>query len=93
MHLQTAKHYDVDMDWTHGFTYAQIKWHRSRIQKLIHLLHDMYDDQALPMMFRTRQIRKQAKWGGMLKIFQLDQSCRAIAKKMGLRCVDERRIW
>lgn len=83
--LQVAKRYNVSMDGTHGFTYAQIKWHRSRIQKLIHFLHDMYDDQALPMMFRTRQIRKQAKWAGMLKIFQLDQSCRAIAKKMGLR--------
>lgn len=83
--LQVAKRYNVSMDGTHGFTYAQIKWHPSRIQKLIHFLHDMYDDQALPMMFRTRQIRKQAKWAGMLKIFQLDQSCRAIAKKLGLR--------
>ncbi|KAJ9118872.1 hypothetical protein QFC24_006071 [Naganishia onofrii] len=82
---ELAQHYNISMDWTHGFSYAQIKWHRSRIQKLITFTREWFNDPSIPMMFRTRQIRKQAKWGGLLKIFQLDQSCRAVAKAMGLR--------
>lgn len=83
--VQTSRHYDIPTDDIHGFSYALIKWHRMRMQKLIHYLREMFADETLPMMYRTRQIRKQAWGGGMLKIFQLDQSCRAIAKKLGLR--------
>jgi hypothetical protein len=82
---QVTKHFDINMTGIHGFTWSQIEWHRSRFQKLIHYLRDLYQDDTLPMMFRTRQIRKQANYDGMLKIFQLDQSCRAIARAMGLR--------
>ncbi|GHJ86849.1 hypothetical protein NliqN6_3251 [Naganishia liquefaciens] len=82
---QSSQHYDIPVHDTHGFSYAQIRWHRMRMQKLIHHLRDMYGDETIPMMYRTRQIRKQAFGGGMLKIFQLDQSCRAVAKNLGLR--------
>ncbi|KAJ9098113.1 hypothetical protein QFC21_004442 [Naganishia friedmannii] len=82
---ELAQHYNISMDGTHGFSYAQIKWHRLRVQRLISFTREWFNDQSIPMMFRTRQIRKQAKWGGLLKIFQLDQSCRAVAKEMGLR--------
>jgi hypothetical protein len=39
--------------------------------------------QDRPLMFRTRQIRKNQN--GQMTIFQLDQSCRAISKELDLR--------
>ena len=39
----------------------------------------------IPLMFRTRQIRKSDYHDGILKIFQIDQSCRAVAKELGVR--------
>jgi len=44
-------------------------------------------DSNTPIMFRTRQIRKDRDDGGVatLRIFQLDQGCRAVAKDMDVR--------
>lgn len=36
-------------------------------------------------MFRTRQHRAKNKWGGVLKIAQIDQSVRAVARDLGVR--------
>jgi hypothetical protein len=38
-----------------------------------------------PMMYRTRQHRAKNRWGGTLKIAQLEQSNRAITREMGVR--------
>jgi hypothetical protein len=40
---------------------------------------------SVPMMIRTRHIRGGTQPWGMLKIFQLDQGCRAVAEGMGVR--------
>lgn len=51
---------------------------------MIKAIREMYGEE-LPLMFRTRQIRSQTKAFNLLKIFQLDQGCRAVAKEMGVK--------
>jgi hypothetical protein len=67
---------------TPGFFYTELQWHRSRVHKFINTIRGLYG-QDTPLMFRTRQIRKNQN--GQMTIFQLDQSCRAISKELGLR--------
>lgn len=68
----------------HAYFWSEIAWHRGRVRKMITSIRDMYGAD-LPLMFRTRQLRLQTKWDSMLKIFQLDQGCRAIAKEMDVK--------
>jgi hypothetical protein len=82
-------HYTTDRtDGLHGFFYEELKWHRSRIQEFIVYIREMFGEEV-PLMFRTRQHRAKNKWGGVLKIFQLDQSIRAVAREMRVRYVGE----
>lgn len=37
------------------------------------------------MMLRTRHIRENTQDWGLLKVFQLDEGCRAVARGMGVR--------
>lgn len=39
-------------------------------------------------MFRTRHFRKDNLWNRVLRIFQLDQSVRAIAEELGVKLFD-----
>lgn len=52
--------------------------------ELIQFFRGMYGDEA-PMMLRTRQHRGMDEHGGKLKIAQLDQSLRSIAKEMDVK--------
>jgi hypothetical protein len=84
-HGQQVGHYTTDeTDGAHGFFYEEIKWHRARIQEFILYMREMFGEDV-PMMFRTRQHRARNRWGGVLKIAQIDQSCRAITKEMGVK--------
>lgn len=67
----------------HGFFWSEVSWHRGRVRKMITAVRDMFGP-ALPLMFRTRQIRLETNKFNMLKIFQLDQGCRAVAAEMGV---------
>lgn len=84
-HGMQVGHYNTDpTDGLHGFFPNELKWHRSRIQEFITYIRSMFGDDV-PLMFRTRQHRAKNKWGGVLKIFQLDQSIRAVTRAMGVR--------
>jgi hypothetical protein len=39
----------------------------------------------VPLMFRTRQFRRNVRNGAGIRIFQLDQGCRAVARDMGVK--------
>jgi len=96
--VMSSLFWDEDLLWSHawrlelsskkhpeyGFTYREIQWHRSRFHELINLVRGMWG-QDVPLMFRTRQHRLYNHDGGVLKIFQFDQSCRALAKEVGVR--------
>jgi len=61
-----------------------MNWHRSRVHSTILSIRQHWGID-LPLMFRTRQLRKiDSKWS-LLKIFQLDQSCRAVAKELDVK--------
>jgi hypothetical protein len=78
-------HYSTDpTDGLHGFFYEELKWHRSRVHELIVYLRSMFGEDV-PLMFRTRQHRAKNRWGGVLKIFQLDQSLKSLARETGVR--------
>lgn len=84
-HGMQVGHYSTDpTDGLHGFFYEELKWHRSRVRELIALIRQMYGENV-PLMFRTRQHRAKNRWGGVLKIFQLDQSIKTVAREMGVR--------
>ena len=51
---------------------------------MIKTVQDMFGKDT-PLMFRTRQLRSSASDFNMLKIFQLDQGWRAVAKEMGVK--------
>jgi len=36
-------------------------------------------------MFRTRQLRKKDENFSIMKIFQLDQSCKSVARELGVK--------
>ncbi|KAG9008586.1 hypothetical protein FRB95_001310 [Tulasnella sp. JGI-2019a] len=82
-----AKH----LNSTHGghspLTYSEINWHRSRVHALISKTRQLYGSQV-PIMFRTRHLRKDNRWNRVLRIFQLDQSVRAIAEELGIKLFD-----
>jgi len=84
-HGMQVGHYTTDpTDGLHGFFYEELKWHRMRVRELIVLIRTMYGEKV-PLMFRTRQHRAKNRWGGVLKIFQLDQSVRTVARELGVR--------
>lgn len=66
-----------------GNFYRELVWHRSRVVELINWLKDRYGH-GVPLMWRTRHIREKNNHGGKLKVYQIDQSNRAVAKEMGL---------
>ena len=52
--------------------------------ELIQFFRGMYGEEV-PVMLRTRQHRGMDEHGGKLKIAQLDQSLRSIAKEMDVK--------
>jgi len=67
-----------------GFLYNQIAWHRSRGQEIVAYLRELYGPR-LPIMYRTRHLRKMVGDSHVLHIFQLDQSWRTICNALGLK--------
>ncbi|WWC72341.1 uncharacterized protein I206_106303 [Kwoniella pini CBS 10737] len=67
-----------------GFLLGQIQWHQIRLSQLFTYLRTIYHED-LPLMFRTRHIRSNMKYGGGLKIVQLDQGAREVCEKMNVR--------
>lgn len=67
-----------------GYTYPELSWHRSRLRGFVHHLRSRFGADT-PLMLRTRQFRKRDKDHGQLKIFQLDQSARSVAREEGVR--------
>lgn len=65
-------------------TYSEINWHRTRVHALIAKTRQLYGPKV-PIMFRTRHLRKNNGWNRVLRIFQLDQSVRAIAEELGIK--------
>jgi len=64
--------------------WPEIEWHRSRVHKLILTIRDLYGNDVA-LMFRTRQFRRNLSHGGGVRVFQLDQGCRAVARDMGVK--------
>ncbi|RSH79695.1 uncharacterized protein EHS24_009347 [Apiotrichum porosum] len=73
-----------DVGEAHGYLWNEIAWHRGRVRELIQFMRGLFGSD-LPLMFRTRQLRLQHDHFKVLRIFQLDQGCRAIAKEMAVR--------
>ena len=68
----------------HGYFWDELAWHRGRVRKLITKMRDVFG-QDLPLMYRTRQLRAHTEHDEMLKIAQLDQGWRALARELGVR--------
>ncbi|KIO26215.1 hypothetical protein M407DRAFT_243785 [Tulasnella calospora MUT 4182] len=66
------------------FTYTELVWHRSRVHAMIHYTRQLYGPK-IPIMFRTRHFRFDNNWNHILRLFQLDQSVRAIAAELGIK--------
>jgi len=84
---QHRAHYKFDASLTtpqNGFNFAEINWHRIRVRDAIFQLRQLWGENV-PLMFRTRQLRKKDENFSILKIFQLDQSCRSVAKELGVK--------
>ncbi|KAI9632418.1 uncharacterized protein MKK02DRAFT_40720 [Dioszegia hungarica] len=77
-------HYSHRVRKAPAFAYNELAWHRSRFRQLITHLREMYSP-SMPMMVRTRHIRLITGWWLQLKIQQLDQGCRAVARGLGVR--------
>ncbi|KAG8978390.1 hypothetical protein FRC05_010635 [Tulasnella sp. 425] len=78
-----ARHYNI----THQdspFTYTELVWHRSRVHALIHYTRQLYGTK-IPIMFRTRHFRHDNSWNHIWRVFQLDQSIRAIGEELGIK--------
>lgn len=78
-----AKLTHLDRGNNHGFLFNELAWHRSRLRELIDFVRANYG--TPPIMYRTRQIRKHTAHDELLRIFQLDESCRAVALEMGVK--------
>jgi len=65
-------------------TYSEINWHRSRVHSLIARTRQLYGSNV-PIMFRTRHFRIDNQWNRIIRIFQLDESVRAIATELGVK--------
>lgn len=84
---QHRAHYKFDLSLTtpqNGFTFAEIHWHRIRVRDAILQLRKLWG-QDVPLMFRTRQLRKKDENFSIMKIFQLDQSCKSVARELGVK--------
>ncbi|KAG9019645.1 hypothetical protein FRB90_011991 [Tulasnella sp. 427] len=78
-----ARHYEISRQDS-PFTYTELIWHRSRVHALIHYTRQLYGPK-IPIMFRTRHFRHDNRWNHILRLFQLDQSVRAIAEELGIK--------
>ncbi|KAG8892705.1 hypothetical protein FRC01_013989, partial [Tulasnella sp. 417] len=81
--IERARHYNISHQDS-PFTYTELVWHRSRIHALIHYTRELYGPK-IPIMFRTRHFRFDNSWNHILRVFQLDQSVRAIAEELGIK--------
>lgn len=66
-----------------GLLWPEVRWHRARFVEFIGWIYDKYG-KHVPLMIRTRHIRDKNNNGGKIRVFQLDQSNRAVAKEFGL---------
>ncbi|KAG8884314.1 hypothetical protein FRB97_004578 [Tulasnella sp. 331] len=82
-----SKHMNSSHSGSSPLTYSEINWHRSRVHALIAKTRQLYGVKV-PIMFRTRHLRKDNRWNRVLRIFQLDQSVRAIAEELGIKLFD-----
>ena len=67
----------------YGLYYRELLWHRSRVVELIKWVQQTYGE-TTPLMYRTRHIREKNNHGGKLRVFQLDQSNRGVARDFGI---------
>ncbi|WOO86168.1 uncharacterized protein LOC62_07G009656 [Vanrija pseudolonga] len=72
----------IDRAQAHGILWHEAAWFRARIHALFAAVRTLYP--AAPVMFRTRQIREVHSYDQLLRVFQLDQAARAVAKEDGV---------
>ncbi|KAF8579009.1 hypothetical protein K439DRAFT_1638368 [Ramaria rubella] len=65
-------------------TYSELSWHRSRIRELVAYTRALYGEE-IPIMFRTRHFRESNRWNRIMRIFQLDQNLRAVARELDIK--------
>lgn len=72
----------IDRAQAHGILWHEAAWFRARIHKLFASVRKLYP--TAPVMFRTRQLREVHDHDQLLRVFQLDQAARAVARQDGV---------
>ncbi|KAF8531936.1 hypothetical protein JB92DRAFT_3092116 [Gautieria morchelliformis] len=65
-------------------TYFELAWHRSRVHELVAYTRTLYGKE-IPIMFRTRHVRESNTYNRIMRIFQLDQNLRMVARELDVK--------